>query len=337
MSGEPRKHHYIPIFYQRRFANSNGLLWVYDRLDKTYKELHPKSICFEKDLYATKPKEQPRDRRIESNVLSKVDDWHAKTIAAVVKAAPNAPSPDQLASLAVFAAIQHTRVPSNSGMITAMYEAGANDMMELAFANIERARMSLKRYERETGEELGISAESMMEAVKGEHVKAVATEIPFLSGIGEHTGFMAKTFASLDWQILMSPPQVGFILSDNPVAVVPPPRSVAVGILIPGTFTYVPLTRRLCVRLGKQVGRWEYQMIDRENVRYINQNTAINSERFIMGPDLTQLTSIVRRSKSEDMDGPPRFKIEKFVDTDGGRLRKVTYLPRNFIHTEDLD
>jgi hypothetical protein len=30
-SGDPRKHHYVPVFYQEGFANDAGLLWVYDR------------------------------------------------------------------------------------------------------------------------------------------------------------------------------------------------------------------------------------------------------------------------------------------------------------------
>jgi hypothetical protein len=46
------KHHYVPVFYQKHFAASDGLLWVYDRTLKTCKQLHPLSICFEHDLYA---------------------------------------------------------------------------------------------------------------------------------------------------------------------------------------------------------------------------------------------------------------------------------------------
>jgi hypothetical protein len=74
MSDEPRKHHYVPVFYQKHSANSNGLLWVYDHLLKTHKELHPRSICCEKDLYASKPKDHPWDRRLESEYLSKIDN-----------------------------------------------------------------------------------------------------------------------------------------------------------------------------------------------------------------------------------------------------------------------
>ena len=30
-SREPRKHHYVPVFYQKNFTNDSELLWVYDR------------------------------------------------------------------------------------------------------------------------------------------------------------------------------------------------------------------------------------------------------------------------------------------------------------------
>jgi len=64
-----RKHHYVPVFYQTHFANSNGLLWVYDRRAKTYKELHPRSICFENDLYSLRSKKGTPDRRVETQPL----------------------------------------------------------------------------------------------------------------------------------------------------------------------------------------------------------------------------------------------------------------------------
>jgi len=36
-----RKHHYVPVFYQKGFADANEMLSVYDRKLHTYKELHP--------------------------------------------------------------------------------------------------------------------------------------------------------------------------------------------------------------------------------------------------------------------------------------------------------
>jgi Protein of unknown function (DUF4238) len=71
---EARKHHYVPVFYQKHFDNEKGLLFVYDRIRQTCLELHPRSICHQSDIYATKPADgRPRDRRLETEVLSSFD------------------------------------------------------------------------------------------------------------------------------------------------------------------------------------------------------------------------------------------------------------------------
>jgi hypothetical protein len=70
---DPRKHHYVPVFYQRNFVNENGLLRVYDRKQKTYKELHPLVICFKRDFYAVEPEGKLRDMRMETKLLAVVD------------------------------------------------------------------------------------------------------------------------------------------------------------------------------------------------------------------------------------------------------------------------
>jgi hypothetical protein len=120
---------------------------------------------------------------------------------------------------------------------------------------------------------------------------------------------------------------VGFILTDNPFTIVPAPGDNRVGIANFGTFTYIPVTRNICLRYG-MTGRNEFRWIERENVRLINQNLAVNSERFIMGPSQVQLESVVRRSESTTLDPSPRFALDKFPDKDGGILRKLAQLQR---------
>ncbi len=324
--GEARKHHYVPVFYQNHFTNENGLLIVYDRKRQTYQELHPRSICHQSDLYATRPLDgRPRDRRMETNILS---DFDGKSAAAIQELESlNPPRPETQACLAVFAALQFLRVPTNDTFMRAIYSSGGNDLMEVIFSSVERAQASLQRYEQKTGKKLNVSAESMVEAVKSGSIEARANEIPFLRSIGEHTGFMAQTLAELKLQILISPPAVGFILTDNPFTIVPAPGDNRVGLANFGTFTYIPVTRSICLRYG-MTGRNEFRGVEREDVRLINQNFAVNSERFIMGPSQIQLESIVRRSESATMDPSPRFAFDKFPDKDGGILRKLTQLPR---------
>jgi hypothetical protein len=262
---------------------------------------------------------------METNILSDFDGKSATAIRELATLRP--PTPETQAGLTVFAALQHLRVPTNDVFMKSIYEAGASDLMEMMFSTIDRAESSLRRYERKTGEKVGVSAQSMVDAVKSGGVEPKATEIPFLRSIGEHAGFIAQTLAGLTLQILVSPPAVGFILTDNPFTIVPAPGDNRVGISNWGTFTYIPVTRKLCLRYGmtRQNAFWQ---IEREDVRLINQTLAVNSERFVMGPSQVQLESVIRRGESTTMDPLPRFRLDKVPAKDGGIIRQLLQIPR---------
>jgi hypothetical protein len=220
-------------------------------------------------------------------------------------------------------------------MISEMYEAGANDLMDVAFANVELAAVVMKKYAAETGEQLKVTPESMVEAVRSKSIKAVATEMPFLHSVVDHTEFVAKVFNELNIKILVSPPQVGFILSDNPVTMVPPPGVVIAGFKSPKTFTFIPLTRSLCLRLGQSGSGTGPMQIDRETVRLINENTAVNSDRFVMGPAKIQIESVIRRSGSIGISRSERWVTNRIPDSKGGILRELVSQPRQ-VHYLDL-
>ncbi len=327
------KHHYVPVFYQKHFAASDGLMWVYDRLLKTCKQLHPLSTCSQHDLYAMKMPGSAFEQIVETEFLRNVDgsaSFALKKLPSVLAA----PGPELLGEIIYFAALQHTRVPANKKMITAMYEAGANDLMEVAFANVERATAVMNDYATSVGKELTVTPESMVEAVKSGSIKAVATEMPFIQSLVKHTEFVEKVFSELDIKILISPPQVGFVLSDNPVTMVPPPGVRVAGFKSPGTFVFVPLTRNLCLRLGQPGSGDGPRKIDREAVRLINENTATNSDRFVMGPSKVQIESVIRRSRSTDVNKSERWITNKIPDAKGGILRQLVAQPRQVHYLE---
>lgn len=329
--GESRKHHYVPVFYQKNFANSHGLLWVYDRRLKTYKELHPRSVCFEKDLYTLKRKNAPWERRVESVCLSLVDRVGASAIRELLSG--NA-SGEILATLAYFIGVQFNRLPSVGKFIGSVYVKGAKEMMRLMAANVGRMQCVLERYSRETGESLNVSAESMVEAVKSNRLEIVATEVPFLQSMFQHADNLRKVIQGLDWQILVAPPKAGFIICDNPVVVVPPRGTKDLGFGVPGAVKYFPLTRRFCLCLGDVGGSFSYRKISKEKGRVINFNIAANSERFIMGPEKAQLVNVVSKSESIEEDTAPHFTVETMEQDENGSLQKMTFQPRRYFYAE---
>jgi hypothetical protein len=327
------KHHYVPVFYQKHFAASDGLLWVYDRLLKTCNPRHPLSTCCQHDLYAFKTEGCASNQIIETEFLRDIDGSASSALKRLTSDLAN-PSPELLGEIVYFAALQHVRVPANKQMISMFYEAGANDFMEVAFANVERATAMIRKYEAETGEKSEVAPESMVEATTSGSIKAVVNEAPFIQSIVKHTEFIANGFTEMDVKILISPPQTGFILSDNPVTMVPPPGLRVAGFRSPGSFTFLPLTRSLCLRIGQPGSGRGPKIIDRETVRFINENTATNSYRFVMGPHKIQIESVVRRSGSTEMDGRPRWITTKRVDGNGDTSRALIAQPRQLRYLE---
>jgi Protein of unknown function (DUF4238) len=48
---DPRRHHYVPQFHQRRFADADGRLWVWDKATDRVFRTTPGSIAVETDFY----------------------------------------------------------------------------------------------------------------------------------------------------------------------------------------------------------------------------------------------------------------------------------------------
>lgn len=76
--GLSSRHHYLPRFYIKGFANQNGLLWVYDKQkDQIFdRQRSPKSIFFEEDLNIISVDAQLTD--LLETMLAKIDTYFAK-------------------------------------------------------------------------------------------------------------------------------------------------------------------------------------------------------------------------------------------------------------------
>jgi len=244
---EPRKHHYVPVFYQKQFANAKGLLWVYDRRLRAYKELSPTTVCLKKDLYALKPQNAPIDQRIESKVMSYVDGVGSSAMRALLAGRATR---ETFENLAYFIGVQFNRLPSFGAMVSEIYTKAGTGIMRMMAADVGRMQSIIEQYTAKTGESVGVSAKSMVEAVQNNQIEAVATERPFLQHIFTQAESLSQVIVALDWQILIAPFGTGFMLSDSPVVVVPPRGVNAVGFAVPGAVKYFPMTYGYCLRLG---------------------------------------------------------------------------------------
>lgn len=334
---EPRKHHYVPVVYQKRFVNERGLLWVYDRLKRSFAERHPSVICCQNELYSVKPEGAPRDRRLESVVLSQVDGDCATGIRTLI--APLAGLPGHYVSSLVsyFVGLQYSRLPSMREFVTTMWEQSIKENMRLTAVNEGRMQSVINQHERDTGDKISVSAKTMVEAIRHDRLKVVVSETPFLRYVFDTAKIVADTVIRASWEVLRAPAGAGFILCDAPVVVVPQQGVRHVGFHVPGTVTYVPVTRYDCLRLSNpsRYRRLRYTDVDSETVTNINQNIAASSDRFIMGPAQQELETVVALSGCTAPYATARVTFERYGQTDDESFGILTVNPRNYFYLPD--
>jgi hypothetical protein len=333
---EPRKHHYVPVVHQKRFVNEQGLLWVYDRVKKSFAERHPSVICCEKDLYAVKPQDAPKDQRLESVALAQADGDCALGIRTLISPLTGLPGHYVRSLVATFVGLQYSRLPSMREYVTTVWERGVKETMRLTAVNEGRMQSVIDSYERDTGDKVEVSAKTMVDVIQRDGLKIEVNEMPFLRYVFRMAQIIADSVMGVSWQVLRAPAETGFVLCDAPVVVVPPQGVRQVGFEVPGTIIYVPLGREACLRMSRpKLYRLQYRDVDRHVVELINQNIAANSDRFIMGAAKQQIEATVALSRCEAPYATPRATFQRRAQNDDGSVDLGTMSPRNYFYLPD--
>ena len=315
------------MIYQAGFVgHEDGRLCLYDRKTQRYSRAHPKNTCFERELYTIDPHGR-QDRRIESEWLSRIDGEGATAVRQFKEGAVL--SREWTESFSIFIALLIARSPVFRDLTKRNAQMVGEEILRLGFTDVERARQMMERYGDGAGANSeDVTPEGLVEAVTGGHIQVQATERPFLTMMIRQVEFLARLIGSFGWRIVKAPAGTGFILSDYPFVVVPPatnPNSIGLG--IPGTVKYFPLTKGLCLRMGDPDCEFSYANGTKEYVRLINQNIAVNSERFIMGPSRTQLEHIIARSNTVEPAPSPRVVVEAVRTDQSGALYRLSFWP----------
>jgi hypothetical protein len=79
----PEKHHYLPIFYQKRWAGADGQVCVYSKPHKEVKALrrHPDRVGFEFDLYTIPGVEFEAASHLERRFFLQTDNDASQALA----------------------------------------------------------------------------------------------------------------------------------------------------------------------------------------------------------------------------------------------------------------
>lgn len=326
-SKDPRKHHYVPQFYVKKFGDIDGRLWMYDRKVQRYAHVHPKTICWEKDLYTIDP-EGTCNAYVENVWFDMIDTDGSRAIRRFENGI--APDVEWRSKLSLFMAQQLMRSPEARKLATDARRAEWDVKHSFRRRNPQLLQDELDRLDTTMGAPpRGVTAESLIADIDSGRLKVSITEWPFIEQLFRQCKFMAEFIFSFEWELLIAPSESGFIVGDYPFILVPAQGSPdEYGFGFPGATKYFPITRGLCLRMGRP-GRSGFgsRGASKYEVRIINQNTAVNSERFIMGRDRDQLEYVVCRSKTDKVDAVPRTTVRIIPENETSTVIGMSFWP----------
>jgi hypothetical protein len=228
--GDPRKHHYIPEFFQRRFATADEQLAVVPLQGDEYKVRHVSHIAVMKDLYTTIDSEIGETVAVE-RILAQADGDAAGVISGLLgDGFP--PSPEGRASLAIWLGLLRVRDPHSRRSLEAL--ADSTYKMDLSLvANPDAARARLREnLDREpTDEEVNelVNAANDLDSFEVVPHQNQLVQLMLDSALAMAPHLFRRLYAIVRF------PEPGLVLCDRPLMLYQHPEnrraSVGVGII----------------------------------------------------------------------------------------------------------
>lgn len=308
MPNQPKRHHFLPEAYLRRFTDEHGNLWVIDRKQGVVRRQSPEVTAAERELYSLDDESGERDRSVET-ALADVLDGPAQHPIRVLDEGGKL-SKEEAETLATFVAGLYVRTPAfreqNRLLAEQMRDSLIRGGVEPAVEPLPETHPDAQRL-RAVG---GVRCDellAMLNASRNEHrpyhndfVRMMVNLIPKV----------ADALTGLEWFIACAPPGKAFVTCDAPVIITQPASHdplLGVGLITPGSEKIVPLSSRIALLMGDQVSRpmVRHVTIDRDHLRWINEALVRRCERFAMGRSRALLDSLLKAT-GISRTAPPR-------------------------------
>ena len=303
----PKRHHVVPRFYLDRFAR-DGYLWVYDRERDEYRHQAPVNTAVYRHYYTFTDASGQRSTEVES-MLARVEAG-TKPILDNLDA-HQLPSPEERALLASFAAFQLTRVPGFEHMVTDVLSTIVKQMMRTSFADVERAKASLRRTAR--SDKPPVDPQAMVDFVRDEAYELKINRNASLAQMLSLAIEIGPILASLSWVFVYTPAKKSYVTSDNPFTVIAPaaPKGgsqYGVGILTPGAGKFLPLGPSVALLMGDPGSATISRQARESLVRDINLAVTAKCERYVFAREERLLRNLVEHTNLANRDRPPRTR-----------------------------
>jgi hypothetical protein len=300
-----KKHHYLPQFLIRRFAQPGPppFVWRLDKKSGRTRLVPPKSQAARHQYYRMEVEGAPFGPEFPEQTLSRIESLAAPAITRIASGA--LPSLDERHALALFAALQHVRTPAGRRELRFMDEFAAKMQMELKLGN----RSGFAQRMRDTGhggsdEELEELRQRTLRDLREGQVDIESTEEREIGLMFMSLDVVAPTLLSdFDWIALHSDSEACFVLPDVGLGRIDPtPRHRGAGTgwaSSPNSETTLPIDPRACLLVRPGEGRFGTATLDARAVEDVNVRSYAASEVCYFGQSQEAVTSVRRVAKRD--------------------------------------
>lgn len=292
----PKRHHYLPQFFLERFC-TDGLLWVFDRDEDTYRRQQPLNTAVRKDYYTFKEGDGSKSVEIEL-LLSRIESGARSALDRLDRG--ETPSGEDRQHIALFVGFLAARVPEFASTVSEIVDHTMKWTMDIMFPSLEATDARMDQFERDRPRATPIDRERFFEFVQGKEYTVEPHRNLVLGTMLKVAIEQADLFAQMNWLVLRAPTKKSFVLSDNPLIVLPsrkPPAAwMGTGILTPGATKLVPLSTSSCLLMGDRGDAFGFVDATEPRVREANLVLTERADRFVFARDERQLRSLIKAS-----------------------------------------
>lgn len=280
-----KRQHYIPRFYLEHFADTNGMIWTYDKERDEVRPATAENTAVESNFYSVKDD--------EDKFLDQLDEWLQGVER---KAAPlhlrllqgDVLEGQDKADYAVFLSSLYARTPTNINAAAEFKGKMVQHMTDVVFRDRDTFNRQMDRYDADTG---STTTAAERDAVfdfardKSRYVVEVDRKAG-LHALGI-TDRLTPLFMQMHWSVIQCEEQ-HLITSDNPVVRLTPradyhPVYGDGGFLNKRTYVTVPLSPLMLLELHwiQLAPPGRILKADRERARLYNRQRAHFSNRYL--------------------------------------------------------
>jgi hypothetical protein len=293
-ANEKKRHHFIPITYLNKFADTEGKVFAYRKDDpETALHLRPDAIAFEKYYYSQPLPDGGRDNNTFENFFSTIENkWNALAARLCSTAAANFTS-SEFVDLSTFLILMRVRVPA------------ARDMVEVTLA--EEVKATTQLLDRQG--KLPPKPEGLDNGIL-DHLSVAIDPHMSLHAMPHLARGFSIVLDHLDFEVLHNKTDVSLLTSDNPVVCFDP--TVSEGRVLPyqvrpphGSIELLfPVDAETVLRGHTRLRRAGPRTLghaalkDRQRAKRINRFIARFGYRFVFARDRSHEALIVRHART---------------------------------------